>query len=196
MSRRIGILGGSFDPPHLGHLAMAEAAHTQLGLDLVHVIPAAHAPLRDSAPRATDADRILLLRLAFDPFFWAVVDDREIRRGGVSYSIDTAREIAAEHPGDTLHWILGADQLERLHLWHKAPELCALVHFAVLARGGHPGRVDPSLQGLARVRTLTFPEVDVSSTAIRAALAAGRPVGMTLPPAVADCIQARNLYRK
>ena len=99
MSRRIGILGGSFDPPHLGHLALAEAAHAQLGLDVVHVIPAARAPLRDDTPRASDADRILLLRLAFDAFSWAVVDDREIRRGGVSYSIDTARELAAEHPG-------------------------------------------------------------------------------------------------
>lgn len=196
MSRRIGILGGSFDPPHLGHLALAEAAHAQLGLDVVHIIPAARAPLRDLAPRATDADRILLLRLAFDTFSWAVVDDREIRRGGVSYSIDTAKELAAEHPRDTLFWMLGADQLERLHLWHKATELCHLVHFVVLARQGYSGQVDPSLAGSARVQTLNIPQMDVSSTAIREDLAAGRSVGMTLPPAVADCIQARNLYRK
>lgn len=195
MSRRIGILGGSFDPPHLGHLALAEAAHAQLGLDVVHVIPAARAPLRDDTPRASDADRILLLRLAFDALSWAVVDDREIRRGGVSYSIDTARELAAEHPGASLHWIIGADQLNRLHLWREARALCGLVRFAVLARDAERGRVDPSLAGCARVDLLTAPEVAVSSTAIRRDLAAGRPVGMTLPPAVADCIQARNLYR-
>lgn len=196
MSRRIGILGGSFDPPHLGHLALAEAARRQLGLDVVHVLPAARAPLREDTPRVSDADRILLLRLAFDPFSWAVVDDREIRRGGVSYSIDTARELAAEHPGASLHWIVGADQINRLHLWRDAPLLCGLVRFAVLARDAQPGRLDASLDGLARVDWLEAPEVAVSSTAIRADLAAGRPVGMALPPAVADCIQARNLYRK
>lgn len=195
MSRRIGILGGSFDPPHVGHLAMAEAAKRQLGLDRVHVIPAAQAPLRDQAPLAAVADRILLLRLAFDPLAWAVVDDREVRRGGVSYSIDTARELVAEHPGDTLYWIIGADQLSRLHLWREAAALCRLVRLAVLARDGNPGAIDPSLAAVARVERLAAPEVAVSSTEIRRALAAGRPVGKALPPAVADCIQARNLYR-
>jgi len=196
MSRRIGILGGSFDPPHLGHLAAAEAAREQLGLDVVHVIPAARAPLREEGPRASDADRILLLRLAFDPFSWALVDDREIRRGGVSYSIDTARELAAENPGAALFWILGADQLARLHLWRDARDLCGMVRFAVLARDGDSGEVDGSLASCARVERLSAPEVAAASRVIRRDLAAGRPVGMTLPPAVADCIQARNLYRK
>lgn len=196
MSRRIGILGGSFDPPHAGHLAMAEAARAQLGLEVVHVIPAAQAPLRDGAPHASAADRLLLLRLAFDACPWAVVDDREIRRGGVSYSVDTARELAAEHPGDALCWILGADQLERLHLWREAGAFCRLVRLAVLARDGQAGRLDPSLAPFAQVERLRAPEVAVSSTAIRAALAEGRPVGKALPPAVADCIQTRRLYRR
>lgn len=195
MSRRIGILGGSFDPPHLGHLAVAEVAQRQLGLDRVHVIPAAQAPLRDATPRASAAERILMLRLAFDHLAWAVVDDREIRRGGTSYSVDTARELAAENPGDVLYWIIGADQLARLHAWREAQALCGLVRFAVLARDGQPGVVDASLSALARVERLDAPQVDVSSSAIRRALSEGRPVGKTLPPAVADCIQARNLYR-
>lgn len=195
MSRRIGILGGSFDPPHLGHLAAAEAAQRQLGLDRVHIIPAAQAPLREDSPRATAADRILLLRLAFDNLSWAVIDDREIKRGGVSYSIDTARELVAENPGDTFYWIVGADQLARLHRWREAVALCGLVRFAVLARDGQLGGLDASLTSLARVERLATPEVAASSTAIRLALSEGRPVGMTLPPAVADCIQARNLYR-
>ena len=194
MSLRIGILGGSFDPPHAGHLALAEAARLQLSLDRVHVIPAAQAPLRDSSPRASAAERLLLLHLAFDDLPWAVVDDREIRRGGVSYSIDTARELASAHPGDTLYWILGADQLARLHHWRDAAALCGLVRLAVLSRDGQPGAVDPSLAGVARVDRLKAPEIAASSTAIRQALAEGRPVGMALPPAVADCIQARRLY--
>jgi len=192
---RLGILGGSFDPPHAGHLALAAAARAALGLDRVHVIPAARAPLRDAAPSAPAAERLLLLRLAFDPLPWAVVDDRELRRGGVSYSVDTARELAAENPGAELHWILGADQLARLHLWREAPELCRLARFAVLPRDGAAGAVDSSLAGLARVTRLAAPEVAVSSTEVRRALAAGEPLGKALPRAVADAIEDRRLYR-
>jgi len=193
--RRLGILGGSFDPPHAGHLAAAEAAFRQLSLDQVRIIPAARAPLRDSGPRASAEDRLALLHLAFAGLDWAAVDDREIRRGGVSYSIDTARELAAEHPEADLLWILGADQLARLHLWRSAPELCRLVRFGVLARDGQAGQPDPSLVGLARVEWLRAPEVSVSSTAIRQALAEGRGVGKALLPAVAAAIDARSLYR-
>jgi nicotinate-nucleotide adenylyltransferase len=194
-SARLGILGGSFDPPHAGHVALADAARRQLALGEVRVIPAAQAPLRGTGPRAPSEDRLALLRIAFRDLPWATVDDREIRRGGVSYSIDTARELAAEHPGADLVWILGADQLARLHLWRAAPELCRLVRFAAHAREGKLGEPDASLAGLARVERLEAPESDVSSTAIRAALAAGRDVGKALPPGVAAAIQARSLYR-
>lgn len=192
---RLGILGGSFDPPHLGHLALAAAAHEALGLHRVHVIPAAQAPLRDGAPSAPAAERLLLLRLAFDDLAWAVVDDRELRRGGLSYSVDTARELAAENPGAELHWILGADQLARLHLWREAPELCRLVRFAALSRDGMAGEVDASLRDVARVTRLRVAEIPFSSTEVRRALAAGEPVGKALPPAVAAAIEARHLYR-
>lgn len=193
--RRIGILGGSFDPPHAGHLAVAAAAREQLGLERVLVVPAARAPLREAAPRVPAEDRLELCRLAFAGLPWAEVDGREVRRGGVGYSVDTARELAAEHPGADLVWLLGADQLERLHLWREAPELCRLVRFAVLARDGRPGRPDSSLASVARVAVLRAPEVSASSTRIRADLAAGRDPGKALPPAVAALIQARSLYR-
>jgi nicotinate-nucleotide adenylyltransferase len=195
MSRRIGILGGSFDPPHVGHLALAQAAYSELGLDVVHIIPAAQAPLKDSAPRATSSDRILLLRLAFDLQSWAVIDGREVARGGISYSIDTARELHAENPGAELYWILGADQLARLHLWRDSAVLCDLVKFAVLLREGENAQVDACLATKAQVVYLKAPPVNLSSSEIRQALAAGRSTGKTLLPAVSDCIQARNLYR-
>lgn len=197
MSRpsRIGVLGGSFDPPHAGHVAVAEAAVRQLGLDRLLVIPAAQAPLRDTAPRASADDRLELARLAFAGVARAAVDDREVSRGGVSYSVDTARELAREHPGADLVWVLGADQLARLHLWREAAGLCRLVRFAVLAREGREGAVDPSLASLARVERLAAPEVDVSSTRLRDLLASGSGTGKALPPAVAAAIQARSLYR-
>jgi nicotinate-nucleotide adenylyltransferase len=194
MSRRIGILGGSFDPPHVGHLALAQAAHSELALDVVHIIPAAQAPLKDSGPHASSSDRILLLRLAFDSYSWAVIDGREVTRGGISYSIDTARELHAENPGDELYWILGADQLTRLHLWREASALCGLVKFAVLLREGEDAKVDATLATLAKVVYLKAPPVNLSSSEIRQALAAGRSTEKALLPAVSDCIQARNLY--
>ena len=192
---RIGVLGGSFDPPHRGHVAVAEAAVRGLGLDLLLVVPAAQAPLRDATPRAGAGDRLELARLAFAGVPRAEVDDREVRRGGISYSVETARELAREHPGADLVWVLGADQLARLHLWREAPELCRLARFAVLAREGREGAVDPSLAALARVERLRAPEVDVSSTRLRALLASGGDAGKALLPAVAAAIQARSLYR-
>ena len=192
---RIGILGGSFDPPHAGHLAAAEAAHRQLRLNHVLVIPAARAPLRQSGPLASGADRLEWLKLTFTGRAWAKVDDRELRRGGVSYSADTARELATEHPGAELHWILGADQLSRLHLWRDIRGLCRLASFAVLARDGSRGSLDPSLEGLARITYLQAPEVAVSSSGLRAILSAGGHPGKALLPGVAAAIQARNLYR-
>lgn len=194
-SLRLGILGGTFDPPHLGHLALATTAYQTLSLDRLHVIPAAQAPLREGPPLAPAAERLLLLRLAFDALPWAVVDDRELRRGGLSYSVDTARELVADYPGATLYWILGADQLARLHLWHQVHELCQCVHFAVYARKGQVGAVDPSLAGVARVTWLAAPEVDCSSTAIRAGLSQGQAMSKSLPPAVSAAIEARGLYR-
>jgi len=192
---RIGILGGSFDPPHAGHLAAAEAAQRQLGLEQVLVIPAARAPLRESGPIAPDADRLEWLQLTFAGRAWAKIDSRELRRGGVSYSVDTARELAAEHPGTELHWILGADQLSRLHLWRDIGGLCRQASFAVLARDGSHGSLDPSLDGLARITHLHAPEVAVSSSELRAILSAGGHPGKALLPGVAAAIQARNLYR-
>lgn len=192
---RIGILGGSFDPPHAGHVAVAAAAIRQLGLQRLLVVPAAQAPLREAAPRAAAADRLELARRAFAAVPGAWVDDREVRRGGVNFSVDTARELAREHPGADLFWILGADQLGRLHLWRSAAELCRLVRFAVLSRDGEEGRPDPSLADLVRLERLRAPEVAASSTAIRAALADGRDPGKALPPEVASLIQARSLYR-
>ena len=192
---RIGILGGTFDPPHAGHVALAVAAQATLRLDRLHVVPVAQAPLREGSPTAPASERLLLARIAFDPFPWAVVDDREIRRGGLSWSIETAREIAEENPGAELYWILGADQLSRLHRWREPEELCLLVRLAVLAREGEPGEPDSSLAGVARVTRLRAPEVAVSSTDLRRRLAAGVDPGNALPSGVAAAIQARGLYR-
>ncbi len=194
MTAVLGIFGGSFDPPHLGHVAAARAAWSQLGLDQVIVLPAGQAPLRDGPPRAAAAERIDMTRLAFAEAPWATVDARETLRPGPSWSIDTARELAREHPQARLIWILGADQLGRLEHWREVGELVGLVEFAVLARDGLSVEPPPALRDRLRLHVLRAPPVAISSTELRAQLRAGRPTNGLLP-AVRRHIEEHSLYQ-
>lgn len=195
MPAAIGILGGTFDPPHAGHVAAAVAAQQQLGLDEVRVIPAGQAPLRSGAPIASAADRATMCRLAFADFPWAVVDERETRREGTSWSVDTARELAQEFPSARLVWILGADQLARLDRWKDVAALCGLVEFAVLSRDGISTVPPAAVASSVRLTVLQAPAVQVSSTALRAALRRGDSPRNGLPLAVARHIDERSLYQ-
>ena len=195
MPAAIGILGGTFDPQHAGHVAAAVAAHQQLGLDEVRVIPAGQAPLRSSVPVASAADRVAMCRLAFAEHPWAVVDERETLRAVTSWSVDTARELAREHPDALRVWILGADQLARLDRWKDVGELCGLVEFAVLSRDGISTLPPASLAAVIRLTVLKAPEVQVSSTALRAALRRGDSPRNGLHLGVARNIDGRSLYQ-
>ena len=195
MPAAIGILGGTFDPPHAGHVAAAVAAHKQLGLDEVRVIPAGQAPLRTCAPVASAADRVTMCRLAFAEHPWAVIDERETLRTGTSWSVDTARELAREHPDALRIWILGADQLARLDRWKDVGELCSLVEFAVLSRDGISTLPPASLAAVIRLTVLQAPPVQVSSTALREALRRGDSPRNGLPLGVARHIDERSLYQ-
>jgi nicotinate-nucleotide adenylyltransferase len=195
MPAAIGILGGTFDPPHAGHVAAAVAAQKQLGLDEVRIIPAGQAPLRTGAPIASAADRVAMCRLAFADCPWAVVDERETLRDGTSWSIDTARELAREHPEASRVWILGADQLARLDRWKDVVELCGLVEFAVLSRDGISTQPPASLAAVIRLTVLKAPEVRVSSTALREAMRRGDSPRNGLPLGVARHIDERSLYQ-
>ena len=193
---RIGVMGGSFDPVHLGHLIAAQDAREAMALDRVIFMPAAQAPLKDSAPRVTDAARLALLRaaLAGQPGF--EVSAMELERRGVSYSIDTARALRHAHPVDTLYWIIGTDQLARLAHWREISALSALVEFIVLAR---PGFADPSPADLppgARIHAVSAHVVEISSSDVRARIAAGRSIRWLVPAAVAEHISSENLYRE
>ena len=195
MPAAIGILGGTFDPPHAGHVAAAVAAHKQLGLDEVRVIPAGQAPLRAGAPVASAADRVTMCRLAFAEHPWAVIDVRETLRTGTSWSVDTARELAREHPDALRIWILGADQLARLDSWKDVVELCGLVEFAVLSRDNISTLPPASLAAVIRLTVLQAPPVQVSSTALREALRRGDSPRNGLPLGVARHIDERSLYQ-
>src|ERR1700761_7611329 len=123
---KIGLYGGSFDPVHLGHLLVAQAALEELGLDRLFFIPAAKSPFKTNADLAPGAIRLQLLRLALAGNTNCEVDDQEIRHGGVSYTIDTLRDYARRFPDPQLFYIIGADNAARLNEWREPAELARL----------------------------------------------------------------------
>jgi len=187
-------MGGSFDPVHLGHLIAAQDAREALGLDRVIFMPAARAPLKDQAPRVSDAVRLELLRAAVADDPALEISTLELERGGVSYTIDTARALRHAHPVDALFWIIGTDQAARLASWREIGALGALVQFIVLERPGHAAPTQGAPAGVT-LHPVTAHVVEISSSEIRARLAQRRPVRWFLPAAVADIIESRTLYR-
>ena len=198
---RLGWLGGSFDPVHEGHLHIARGAAAALDLSRVLLVPAHQPPHKRDRILAPDADRLALLELACRGDPRLVACDLELRRGGISWSIDTARALlAAQPPGTRLFAIVGADTLADLPTWREASELLRLVTFCPVARDGREPDASPLLalagaEPVDRIRrhVLHLPPHPASSTAVRAALAArGQPEW--LPPGVLDEIRRRGLY--
>jgi len=195
---RIGLLGGTFDPVHLGHLAMAKAALAELSLDHLFFVPAAQAPLRGSAPTASANDRLELLKLAVteaaEPRMGVL--DLEVRAGGVQYTIDTVRTLQTVWPQAHLYWLLGADQFAQLDRWREPDELAHRVEFAVLDRPGLPAATPPpTLASLLRWRHLAGVTHPASSSEIRRRRQAGQLMDLWLPRAVAAAIEEKKLYR-
>jgi nicotinate-nucleotide adenylyltransferase len=188
---KIGLFGGSFDPVHLGHLLVARAAREEAGLARLFFIPAAQSPFKPDVHPAPAAERLRWLRLALAGDATAEVDDREIRRGGPSYTIDTVRAYAQEYPAAELFYLVGADQTPQLRLWRDAGELAHLIQFLVIPR---PGEAPAELVAPFRGRVLRGVPLGVSSSEIRARLKAGLPVDHLTPPAVAEALANNRLY--
>lgn len=189
--QRIGIYGGSFDPVHLGHLLVAQAAVEELGLARLFLIPAAQSPFKPDSQPAPAAVRAQMLRLAFAGKMNCEVDEQEIQRGGVSYSVDTLRDYAKRFPGAELFYLIGADNVAKLLQWREATELARLARFVVVPR---PGDVDaPFPAPFCGVRLQGFP-LGVSSSQIRARVSAGLPIDQLVPAAVAEAIRNNRLY--
>lgn len=184
---RTGLLGGSFDPIHHGHLILARAAREELGLDRILFLPAAASPHKaDSAP-ATARDRLAMVRLAtgHEPGF--ETSDLELLRPPPSYTVETLRELRTHHPADEFTLLIGADHVARFGTWREPEEIRRLARLAVLDRAGHETE-----HGWPVVRRL----VDISSTEIRARVAAGRSIRYLTPDRVCDYIAAHGLYRQ
>jgi len=194
-SLRLGIFGGSFDPVHLGHLLAAQDALEQADLHQVVFMPTAQAPLKDRAPGIRGDQRLALLRAAIAGDARFAVSTLELERGGVSYTIDTARVLRVAHPQAELFWIIGADQAGRLAQWREIAALGELVQFIVLARPGFPLPAMAHRPAGLRLLPVGVHELAISSSEIRSRIASGRPVRYFLPAAVADCIEREQLYR-
>jgi nicotinate-nucleotide adenylyltransferase len=198
---RLGMLGGTFDPPHLGHLILAEEARCALGLDQVLLVPAAQ-PWRKSDRAVTPAaQRLAMLRLAVadDPYF--DVSTLEIDRGGPTYTVETLAALRAElAPADELYFILGEDALLDLPYWHDPGRILRLAWLGVAARGGALSAdldaLERRLPGIReRARVVPMPQIGISSTDIRRRVAEGRSIRFLVPPAVAAYIAEHGLYR-
>lgn len=185
----IGILGGTFDPPHIAHLAVAHAAREQLGLDEVLFMPAGD-PWQKSAEMVTPAaHRMAMTRLAASAAPYFVADDREVLRMGPTYTVDTVEAI-----GEPCVLIVGADAVMGVRSWHRADELIDLVSFAVVDRPG-VSRSDID-EAIARSCTwIEMPAIDISSTDIREHVASGHTARFLVPEAVTEYIESNGLYK-
>lgn len=198
MSMRIGIVGGTFDPIHNGHLAVAEAARACADLDRVVLVPAAVPPHRGPA-LATAEDRLAMARLAAAASEDVEVSDIELRRGGRSYTVDTLRALSAANPHAELHLVLGWDAARELPTWRLPEEVMALARLVVVGRPGSglPGPDELRAAGIdpGRVILCAEPTPDVSATAIRDRVARGEPISGLVPPGVERYVAEHGLYR-
>ena len=210
----IALFGGTFDPVHYGHLGLARAAFTQLELQKILLLPSGNPYQKGRLPFASGAHRVNMLKLVFHGDAGMVVDERELRRAGATFTFDTLVELRAEC-GDaaSLVWLIGSDAFSRLDTWHRWRELFGLAHFAVIDRSTHKlatakcsgellNEVEPRFSGLLEphkspsgaVVFLGTPPPPISSTGIREKIARGESIRGLTPDAVCDYIGQHKLY--
>lgn len=195
---KVGVLGGTFDPIHVGHVAAAEAAMDCASLERVLIMPSASPPHRTGA-LATAEQRLAMCRLAIKGIAGMEVSDLEVSRGGRSFTVDTLAELKRTAPQDELFLILGWDAAALFGMWREPARICELSSIVVV---GRPGTAVPTQEGLvragldpARVVLCMRPTPDISGSGLRHAIAAGKPVSGRVAPAVERYIASHGLYR-
>jgi nicotinate-nucleotide adenylyltransferase len=192
--RRVGMFGGAFDPPHRAHAALARAAVEQLRLDRLYVMPTGDAWHKDRTLTAAE-HRLAMSELAFAGLPAVQVDDRELRRTGPTYSVDTLRELQAEHPQAQLVLLMGEDQAAGFTRWHAWEEVARLAILCVAGRGTGEGLAALRALPGARLELLRLPQMPESATAIRHRLTTGQDIIELVEPAVARYIDSHLLYQ-
>ena len=200
--RRIGVLGGTFDPPHVGHLWLATLAADALDLDRVLFMPSARPPHKAGTPVTHAADRLLLTRLAIAPDPSFELCTVEMERPGPSYTVDTVEQLRDRYgPATRMYLVMAADSLDQIDTWREPDRLLERIEWAV---GPRPGAALPDRGALEarfgenaeRIHLLTGPSLDVSSSEIRRRVAAGHAIRYLVPRSVEELIVDRGLYRR
>jgi nicotinate-nucleotide adenylyltransferase len=184
---RLGVFGGTFDPPHIGHLIAAQDARSALGLDRVVFVPAAVPPHKRTEAITPPGTRLAMVRAAIAGDAGFELDDLELRREGPSWTVDTLRALRDRLPDAELFLLIGTDQFAEFETWREPSEIRRLARVAVLTREGESDAPDG-------VRIVQVTRIDVSSTGIRARAAAGEPIRYLVPPAVEALIRLHGLY--
>jgi nicotinate-nucleotide adenylyltransferase len=185
----IGLLGGSFDPVHNGHLIVGQVAAEELGLDALRFVPAREQPFKRGQHRASAADRAAMLALAVADSKGMSVEPIELDRPGPSYTVDTLRALRAREPDAELVLLLGADAARDLPAWHESAEIPRLARVVVFARPGSAVPTLPAISGSVRV-----PAIDISATDIRRRVREGRSIRHWVPDPVAEYVLSHRLY--
>ena len=195
---KIGIFGGSFDPIHYGHLVLAEYAKNAWALDRVILVPVGRQPLKENGTLASGPDRLAMVRLAIKGNAAFSVDDRELKRPGLSSTVDTMTALHAAHPQAELFFITGADEALSLGRWMRSEELSRLCRVIAATRPGFDLRgleqLPPYWQG--RVLPIEIPQLEISSSDLRQRVADGKSIRYLLPDGVASYIRSHHLYRQ
>lgn len=187
---KIGILGGTFNPIHIGHLILAEEAREKLGLDKVIFVPTFLPPHKDNSNIAPASDRLTMIKLAIEGNKYFIVSDLEIKRNGRSYTIDTIKEFKDKFGSDDLYFIIGSDLLKYLEEWKDLNEIIKIVKFIAATRPGYPLEKIPSY-----INTLPIRAVDISAFEIRECVKENKSFRYLLPERVYKYIKKRGLYK-
>jgi nicotinate-nucleotide adenylyltransferase len=196
--RRIGVLGGTFDPIHHGHLILASELRAELALDSVLLVPNARSPFKPGESISPGAHRAAMLKLVTAETPWLELSTIELDRGGVSYTVDTLRALNVAHAPATLVFLMGADSLLDLHRWREPDAIVRLAEIGVAARPGVTVDIDavadqlPGARG--RVTVVPTPLIAISGTDIRFRVRTGRPIAFHVPPQVERYIREQRLY--
>ena len=188
---RIGIFGGSFDPVHLGHQLVAQAAREELQLDRVFFVPAAQSPFKPDRRLASGKVRAAMLRMALADKTWAEVDTQELDRGGVSYTIDTVSNFRGRFYEADFFYLIGADHVAQLPKWRQSGELARMTTFVVIPRPGESSVAPPA--GF-KLQWLKGYPVSISASEIRSRVKAHLPIDALVGPIVAEAIRNNGLY--
>ncbi|HTY58160.1 MAG TPA: nicotinate-nucleotide adenylyltransferase [Bacteroidota bacterium] len=191
---KLGIFGGTFDPVHLGHLIVAEAVRERAGLDRIVFIPASTPPHKADAPVSSAAHRLAMLREAVRSNAFFQVSDIEIERGGISYTVDTLRQLKEANAADDLYLLIGADNLREFQSWKEPEEILKQATLIVMNRPGFPAAPGGMTLPVNALQC-EVPSIDISATEIRRRVQQGLTISYLVPSAVSRYIERTRLYR-